>query len=336
MDTGWKVTVGGIQSRDLFYTRPFSPYSAVDKATERFYQFLSAGIAVGVIGLIGWQAGLGTALVAGGIGFMRMRARYKHDQETNKSYGKDVSTIEPLRVPKVTQLANRMQGYLHRMGIKRDLRLVDIGAMYKMAGSEFAAAMPNAVSFSIPRSKHAYLGTNRAMAELLSVNEIDTVMAHESGHQGREMTLWNDHFKRLKLFTNTAIVIGAVFASPWLLALLPAQSLLMKSFGRHEEFRADRASAYLTKQPMVLVSALRKMQWHINGGRRGGNSLMMDSAEWALHSMFRGAKELLCDHPSVERRERRLEAMQRQINASTPRRRSGSGAPYMPVGQYAI
>jgi Zn-dependent protease with chaperone function len=370
----WKITVAGIEPRDLFYTRPANSNSTFDHLTLRFYQFLSSAAAIGVIALVGWQAGIGAAIATTMLALAYRNFAHKDDRQLYLPSELGVRRMPLLRHPKVLAIQERLQRHLLSRGIMKRLKIVDTEQYLFDASSrdpKISGHTPNAVSYTFLNKEaegdNAYIGSNDATANLLSASELEAVFRHENTHRERPLAVIRNEFDRKASFTAAALNIGAVMINPYvlpfvlapyalqfandvmggnspilsfanaaacvcswvaspMLALKPVQNLIQRSFFRHEEFRADRGAVYGVKNPRIMSSALKKIHQAILDSSKNGYS------RWHAETCMGDTKHLdfkrrvlrflheyvVNDHPSLERRLRRLDAMARQRDTDYP------------------
>jgi len=181
--------------------------------------------------------------------------------------------------------------------------------------------VPNA--FATGRSpRHSVVAVTQGALDLLTNEELEGVIAHEIAH-----------IKNRDMLVNTlAAVIGAaityvlylsLFAagdrerdrSGGLLALallvvVPFAVMLVRlAISRTREFEADRQGAVLSRKPLALASALRKLEFRIRESplTQGNPS----TSHLFIVNPFRGVKlsSLFATHPPTTERIKRLEEM---------------------------
>lgn len=132
---------------------------------------------------------------------------------------------------------------------------------------------PNA--FATGRSpKHAAVAVTRGILELMSHQELEGVLAHELSHvKNRDIliatvaatlgtaltflariSLWGGGNRR-----NGGVVGLAITLAAWILAPLAA-AMIQFAISRSREFQADKSGAEITGSPLVLASALEKLE----------------------------------------------------------------------------
>ncbi|MEM3324589.1 MAG: zinc metalloprotease HtpX [Thermoplasmata archaeon] len=181
--------------------------------------------------------------------------------------------------------------------------------------------MPNA--FATGRNKkHAVVAVTRGLMNLMNDDEIEAVIGHEIGHiKDRDMLL----------MTVAATIVGAltflsrfylfesIFSSKNrendIIALIVlglaafGAMLLQLAISRQREFKADEMSAIITKKPISLANALRKIEGYVQRKpMKNGNP---STASLFIVNPFRGKSilNLFSTHPPTEERIKRLEKL---------------------------
>ncbi|MFA7304123.1 MAG: zinc metalloprotease HtpX, partial [Methanoregula sp.] len=134
--------------------------------------------------------------------------------------------------------------------------------------------VPNA--FATGRSpKHAVVACTDSIMRLLNRDELEAVLAHELAHvKNRDILTMTvaSFIAMIASIIMQSFLWGAIFgrrdgegAGAWIIAGIVAAvvwfvaNLLMMALSRYREFAADRGSAYLTRNPRALMSALNKI-----------------------------------------------------------------------------
>lgn len=177
--------------------------------------------------------------------------------------------------------------------------------------------VPNA--FATGRSpSHSVVAVTTGALSLLTEEELEGVLAHEVAHiKNRDM-----------LINTMAAIIGAAItyvlyftifagrerdrgASPLFLLLLPvvpfAAMLVRLAISRGREYGADEAGASISKKPLALASALRKIQESV--AKRPLTHGNPSTTHLFIVNPFRGVSlaSLFSTHPPTEERIKRLE-----------------------------
>lgn len=179
------------------------------------------------------------------------------------------------------------------------------------------------------KPEKAVIGVTRGLLNTLNRNELQGVIAHEMSHIGNRDTLY---------MTAVAVLVGLIVlvcdgmrrfsyrgirvggrrgASPAAAIVLVivlvfsivapiAAMMLRMAVSRQREYLADATSVKLTRNPLGLVSALRKI---------GGSTVPMERPNRAIQHLFidnplrrfgEEASALMATHPPIERRIARL------------------------------
>ena len=181
--------------------------------------------------------------------------------------------------------------------------------------------VPNA--FATGRNKkHAVVAVTRGLLNLMNDDENEAVIGHEIGHiKDRDMLL----------MTVAATIVGAltflsrfylfesIFSSKNrendIIALIVlglaafGAMLLQLAISRQREFKADEMSAIITKKPISLANALRKIEGYVQRKpMKNGNP---STASLFIVNPFRGKSilNLFSTHPPTEERIKRLEKL---------------------------
>lgn len=189
---------------------------------------------------------------------------------------------------------------------------------------------PNA--FATGRNpQHAAVAATEGILRLLDDNELEGVIAHEVSHvRNRDILIGTiaATIAGAVMFLSHLAQWGAIFGGGGgrdsenrgnafaLLAvaiLAPFAAMLVQlAISRSREYAADETGARISRQPLALASALKKLQI--------GNARLPMQANPATAHMFivspfsaRGLANLFSTHPPVEERVARLETLARQF-----------------------
>jgi heat shock protein HtpX len=181
---------------------------------------------------------------------------------------------------------------------------------------------------------HAAIAVTRGLLTALTRDELQGVVAHEMGHVANNDVLYmtavgvlvglivvvNDLALRTARFMtggsssrrskNGGLVVVAVLVlvAIGLLSPLAARAVQM-AVSRQREFLADATSVKLTRNPLGLIGALRKLDQA---------TVRWDTASKAVQHLFivnpfkkfgEKASALMATHPSIEQRIQRLQAL---------------------------
>jgi heat shock protein HtpX len=187
---------------------------------------------------------------------------------------------------------------------------------------------PNA--FATGRNpQHAAVAVTQGILDMLNDDELEGVLSHELSHvMNRDIliasiaaTLAGAIFLLANIARFSAIfggfggrrrdgnLIGLLIVS----IVAPLAALLIQlAISRSEEFRADRRGALLSKKPLSLASALKKLQAMSQKRPLAANPT---TAHMFIVNPLRGGgiSALFSTHPSVEQRVKRLEEIAKEI-----------------------
>ena len=190
--------------------------------------------------------------------------------------------------------------------------------------------VPNA--FATGRSpKHAVVACTDSIMRLLNKDELEAVLAHELAHvKNRDILtmtiasfiamiasiimqsfLWGALFNRRGGDGASAwIIAGIVAAIVWFIA-----NLLMMALSRYREFAADRGSAYITKNPRALISALNKISGRMDNVPVEAKAKVSGANAFFIIPALSGNTfmELFSTHPALEKRIANLEKVEAEL-----------------------
>jgi len=185
-------------------------------------------------------------------------------------------------------------------------------------------SIPNA--FATGRNKkYAVICVTEGLLLTLNNDELEGVIGHEMGHiKDRDILLMSvaatitgalSFMSRAYMWRSFVSRDRDDFLIYIVLALAAFGALLIQlAISREREFKADEQSAKITKKPLALASALRKLEYHAskNPLKRGNPS----TASLFIVNPFRsdGLIRLFSTHPPTEERIKRLEDMARNFS----------------------
>ncbi len=275
---------------------------------------------MGIGYLIGGQGGMLLALVAAAA--MNLFAYWNSDKMVLRMYG--AREVDERSAPELYALVRQLASAAG----------LPIPRVYVMDNPQ-----PNA--FATGRNpQHAAVAVTTGLMQTVGKEELAGVIAHELGHVKNRDTL---------LITITATIAGAIsmlanfgfmfggrsnsnnnigfIGTLALLILGPlAAGLVQMAISRTREYEADREGAEISRRPLSLASALRKIagaDQHIPNMPAERNAA---SAHLFIVNPLSGARmdNLFSTHPNVENRVARLREMARDMGESgTP---VGAGA----------
>ena len=264
---------------------------------------------MGIGFLIGGQGGMIVALLIAGA--MNLFAYWNADKMVLSMYG--AREVDERSAPELYALVRQLAAAAS----------VPMPRVYVMENPQ-----PNA--FATGRNpEHAALAVTTGLLQTVNQEELAGVLAHEIGHIKNRDTL---------LMTLTATIAGAVsmlanfgfyfgargnnngnvgfIGSLLLLILGPlAAGLVQMAISRTREYEADRAGAEISKRPLALASALKKIAGvaeHVPNAPAERNPA---SAHLFIVNPLSGARmdNLFSTHPNVENRVARLNEMARDM-----------------------
>jgi heat shock protein HtpX len=273
------------------------------------------GLFVGIGYLIGGPGGMMIALLIA-VG-MNVFAYWNSDKIVLAMYR--AKPVDPRSAPELYGIVQDLAG---RAGIP-------MPKVYIIEGEQ-----PNA--FATGRNpEHASVAVTTGLLRMLSREEVGAVLAHELSHVRHRDTL---------IMTITAAIAGAIgmlanfafffgggsgsdnrnnplgFVGVILIAMLApiAAALVQMAISRSREYEADRGGAEISGQPLLLASALQKIE-------RAAQVARMPMAErdpatahlFIINPLRGGIGSLFSTHPSTAERVRRLQAMAAQMGTSS-------------------
>ena len=189
------------------------------------------------------------------------------------------------------------------------------------------AIMPSPVpnAFATGRSpKHAVVAVTQAIRGVLTDEELEAVLAHELAHvKNRDMlTMTIGSF----LVSIAAMIINNAF----IMALLSSNrdsengggiivfivaTLVTMAISRYREFAADRGSAYITRNPDALISALKKISGKMDTVPPDKKREVSANNAFYIIPAISGESvmELISTHPTLEKRIANLEKVKQEM-----------------------
>jgi len=188
--------------------------------------------------------------------------------------------------------------------------------------------VPNA--FATGRSpKHAVVAVTDSILRLLSLRELEAVLAHEISHiKNRDvLTLTIASFvAMIAALVMNNFLFAAMFnrrdsGSAWILAGIVAvvvyfvAQLLIMALSRYREFAADRGSAYITGHPRDLISALQKISGRMDYVPAREKQAVETANAFFIIPALSGSSimALFATHPSVEQRIAALDRIEKEL-----------------------
>jgi len=190
-------------------------------------------------------------------------------------------------------------------------------------------ASPNAFATGRNPQNSAVCATEGIM-NLLNEKELRGVIGHELSHvYNRDIltasvaaTMASALMSMVQFFwlfggrdSQRSNPLGGLF----LIIVAPmAATMLQLAIGRSREFAADEDGAILTKDPLALASALKKIDSGISNAPMRPTSKMESTSSMMIAHPFRGngMAKLFSTHPPTEERVKRLEYIAQQMGQS--------------------
>ncbi|GAC1522648.1 MAG: zinc metalloprotease HtpX [Thermoleophilaceae bacterium] len=196
--------------------------------------------------------------------------------------------------------------------------------------------VPNA--FAMGRSpKNAVVCVTSGITSLLEPHELEGVLAHELTHvRNRDvlvMTIASFFATVAAMITQFGFFFGGGMGRDdndgeggFAVVLLASFAVyiisffLMLSLSRYREFGADRGSALITGRPSALASALMKISGAMDRvPKQDLRAAGQMSAFFIVPASVKGTvREIFSDHPPLEKRIARLEALESQLQGAGP------------------
>jgi len=275
---------------------------------------------MGVGFLIGGQSGMVIAFLVAAA--MNLFAYWNSDKMVLRMYG--AREVDARSAPELYDMVSQLAG-------AADLPMPKVYIMENPQPNAFATGRNPA---------NAAVAVTTGLMQTLDREELGGVIAHELAHIKHRDTL---------LMTITATIAGAIsmlanfgmffggrndnngagiFGTLALVILAPlAAALVQMGISRTREYEADRIGAEISRQPLLLASALQKISRVAERVPNLPAEQNPASAHLFIVNPLSGARmdNLFSTHPNVENRVARLNELAQQIGGGSERVRAPSG-----------
>jgi heat shock protein HtpX len=227
-----------------------------------------------------------------------------------------------------------------RARIVEEQEFPELHAMVRRLAAEAEIPMPRVAvvqspvpnAFATGRSpSHAVVAVTDSITRLLSPKELEAVIAHELSHVKNRDVLTLTIASFIAMIAAIIMQNAWLFSmgsrrdqgNPWLIAWIVAivvwlvSTLLLRSLSRYREFAADRGSAYLTRRPHDLITALEKISGRMDyvppeqkQAVEGANMFYIIPA-----LSGRSLMELFSTHPPLEKRVAALQQVEAELGS---------------------
>jgi len=190
--------------------------------------------------------------------------------------------------------------------------------------------VPNA--FATGRSpKHAVVACTDSIMRLLNKDELEAVLAHELSHvKNRDILTMTvaSFIAMIASMIMQSFFFSALFGGRsrdggggviiWIVSIVvyAASTLLILALSRYREFAADRGSAYITRNPRALISALSKISGRMDVVPAEAKAKVEGANAFFIIPALSGntIMELFSTHPPLEKRIASLEAVEAEMH----------------------
>src|SRR5512137_2107319 len=212
-----------------------------------------------------------------------------------------------------------------------------VGKLCKEAGlplpkiAIMQSPVPNA--FATGRSpKHDVVACTDSIMRLLTRDELEAVLAHELSHVKNRDILTMTLASFIAMIASVimqSFIYGALFGGRnregggswiiiWVVSIVVwfISNLLIMALSRYREFAADRGSAYITKNPRALISALGKISGRMEAVPSEYKAKVEGANAFFIIPALSGRSalnELFSTHPPLEKRIANLEKVEAEL-----------------------
>ena len=190
--------------------------------------------------------------------------------------------------------------------------------------------VPNA--FATGRSpKHAVVACTDSIMRLLTKEELEAVLAHELSHVKNRDILTMTMASFIAMIASMimqSFFFSAMFGGRnregggtivvWIVSIIvyAVSTLLILALSRYREFAADRGSAYITKNPRALMSALNKISGRMEVVPVQAKAKVESANAFFIIPALSGRNtimQLFSTHPPLDKRLANLEMIEAEI-----------------------
>jgi heat shock protein HtpX len=227
-----------------------------------------------------------------------------------------------------------------RARIVEEQEFPELHAMVRRLAAEAEIPMPRVAvvqspvpnAFATGRSpSHAVVAVTDSITRLLSPKELEAVIAHELSHVKNRDVLTLTIASFIAMIAAIIMQNAWLFSmgsrrdqgNPWLIAWIVAivvwlvSTLLLRSLSRYREFAADRGSAYLTRRPHDLITALEKISGRMDYVPPEQKQAVQGANMFYIIPALSGRSlmELFSTHPPLEKRVAALQQVEAELTS---------------------
>ena len=223
----------------------------------------------------------------------------------------------------------KLYAMVRRLATEADLPMPKVGIIQHRA----MANIPNA--FATGRSpRNAVIAVTPKIRAILTEEELEAVLAHEISH------VRNHDMLTMTIGSFAVMIASMILQNQFILALFGNRdsengggilifiaamivtfvvyivgTIVTMAISRYREFSADRGSAYLTRNPDSLISALKKISSGVNAASPDAKRAVSGTNSFFIIPAISGESvmELFSTHPSLEKRIANLEKVRSEI-----------------------
>lgn len=273
--------------------------------------FLLGAVYLGFLAVLHWL-GVGIYPLMAIAGVMLGIQYFFSDKLVLKSTG--ARTVSPEEAPELHAVIDR---------------LCSVSGLHKPKVAIVPSEVPNA--FATGRNeRHSVIAVTNGLLTKLDTDEVQAVLAHELSHvKNRDMAVITlaSFLSTVAYFFISSFMYGGfgqqgrrnaggmIFVYIISLFVYVASMLLVRLLSRYRELAADRGSAIITGRPATLISALLKISGQMQRIPKQDLRTTEGLNQFYIVPALTGQSimELFSTHPSIEKRIRALEQMERTM-----------------------